>query len=53
MTLDELKVLSEVSNNLNLINIERTPATLVRLLALQARDAIEKLIKDRDKLSNH
>jgi hypothetical protein len=53
MTQGELKVISEVVHNLSLINIERTPATLVRLLSLQARDALEKLIKESDKLSNN
>lgn len=53
MTLDELKELEKVVHTLSMVTIDRTPATLVRLLALQSRDAIEKLIRNRDKLSNN
>ena len=53
MTLDELRTIQTIIDNLSLINIERTPASLVRLIALQARDTLEQLVRNKDKLSNN
>jgi len=51
MTPSERSELQTLIDNLSLINIERTPASLVRLIALQARDVLEKLIRESDRLS--